>query len=123
LPELPKISSLQDKRVPLKQLSLVSRIIPYSLLAHVLPKTATTTTITIIAINPPFDRLKLEVSDPEAPAAFPDPPDDEGSPGPPPSPDCCCGVAVANEANTEETEAAAAISAGVEDDAAAGEVV
>ena len=78
----------------------------------------TTATTTIIAINPPFDKLKLEVSVPEAPAAFPPSAGDEASPGPPPSPDDCCGVTVAKEANTEETEAAADISAGVKDDVA-----
>jgi hypothetical protein len=79
----------------------------------------TTATTTMIAINAPFDKLKLEVSVPEAPAAFPPPADgDEASPGPSPSPDDCCGVAVSKEANTEEIEAAADISAGVKDDVA-----
>jgi hypothetical protein len=76
----------------------------------------------MIAINPPFDKLKLEVSVPEAPAAVPPPGDESASPGLPPSSDPCCGVAVANEANTEETDAAEAaaedISAGVKDDVA-----
>jgi hypothetical protein len=76
---------------------------------------ATTTTTTMIAIIPPLDRLKLVVSDPEAPAAFPVPPCDVDSPGPPPSPDVCCGVAVANEAKTEEAD----ISAGLNDEVAA----
>jgi len=74
-----------------------------------MPKMTTTTTTTMIAINPPRESWKLSLSSPDAPPAFPVSPL-EASPGPAPSPDVCCGVAVCNEANIEEADICAGVS-------------